>query len=167
MRGIERRIDAGLKPDIASVASVFVSRWDSAVATKLPAEFRSRLGIAMAQRTYKAYRSLLSSPRWQRSYNAGARPQRLLWASTGPRTRQPLTCCTSNPWPHLSRSTPCLKALSRRWRITAISRHSYTRMEVTAKRCWRGSPMPGSMFTPLLLSFRRKAPRRSSNLGRN
>ena len=83
MRGIERRIDAGLKPDIASVASVFVSRWDSAVATKLPAELRSRLGIAMAQRTYKAYRSLLSSPRWQRSYNAGARPQRLLWASTG------------------------------------------------------------------------------------
>ena len=83
LRGIERRIDAGLKPDIASVASVFVSRWDSAVATKLPAELRSRLGIAMAQRTYKAYRSLLSSPRWQRSYNAGARPQRLLWASTG------------------------------------------------------------------------------------
>ena len=88
LRGIERRIDAGLKPDIASVASVFVSRWDSAVATKLPAELRSRLGIAMAQRTYKAYRSLLSSPRWQRSYNAGARPQRLLWASTG--TKDPL-----------------------------------------------------------------------------
>jgi transaldolase len=62
---------------------VFVSRWDSAVAGKVPAELRSRLGIAMAQRTYKAYRSLLSSPRWQRIYNAGARPQRLLWASTG------------------------------------------------------------------------------------
>jgi transaldolase len=83
LRGIERRIDAGLKPDVASVASVFVSRWDSAVAGKVPAELRSRLGIAMAQRTYKAYRSLLSSPRWQRIYNAGARPQRLLWASTG------------------------------------------------------------------------------------
>jgi transaldolase len=83
LRGIERRIDAGLKPDVAAVASVFVSRWDSAVSAKVPAELRSRVGIAMAQRTYRAYRSLLSSPRWQRSYNAGARPQRLLWASTG------------------------------------------------------------------------------------
>ena len=83
LRGVERRIDAGLKPNIGSVASVFVSRWDSAVVAKLPPELRGRLGIAMAQRTYKAYRSLLSSPRWQRSYNAGAYPQRLLWASTG------------------------------------------------------------------------------------
>ena len=83
LRGIERRIDAGLKPNVGSVASVFVSRWDSAVAAKVPAELRTRLGIAMAQRTYKAYRSLLSSPRWQRIYNAGAYPQRLLWASTG------------------------------------------------------------------------------------
>jgi transaldolase len=83
LRGIERRVDAGLRPDIASVASVFVSRWDSAVADKVPAELRSQLGIAVAKRTYKAYRSLLSSPRWQRIYNGGARPQRLLWASTG------------------------------------------------------------------------------------
>ena len=83
LRGIERRIDAGLKPDVASVASVFVSRWDSAVADAVPDALRNQLGIAMAKRTYKAYRSLLSSPRWQRVYNAGARPQRLLWASTG------------------------------------------------------------------------------------
>jgi transaldolase len=83
LRGIERRIDAGLKPDVASVASVFVSRWDSAVADAAPDVLRSQLGIAIAKRTYKAYRSLLSSPRWQRAYNAGARPQRLLWASTG------------------------------------------------------------------------------------
>jgi transaldolase len=83
LRGIERRIDAGLKPDVASVASVFVSRWDSAVAAQAPADLRSQLGIAIAKRTYKAYRGLLSSPRWQRIYNAGARPQRLLWASTG------------------------------------------------------------------------------------
>ena len=83
LRGVERRVDAGLKPNVGSVASVFVSRWDSAVAAKVPAELRSRLGIAMAQRTYKAYRSLLSSPRWQRMYNSGAYPQRLLWASTG------------------------------------------------------------------------------------
>jgi transaldolase len=83
LRGIERRVDAGLKPNVCSVASVFVSRWDSAVATSVPPELRSRLGIAMAKRTYKAYRSVLSSPRWQRTYNAGAYPQRLLWASTG------------------------------------------------------------------------------------
>ena len=83
LRGVERRVDAGLKPNVGSVASVFVSRWDSAVAAKVPLELRSRLGIAMAQRTYKAYRSLLSSPRWQRIYNTGAYPQRLLWASTG------------------------------------------------------------------------------------
>jgi transaldolase len=83
LRGMERRIEAGLRPDVASVASVFVSRWDSAVAAVVPDALRNQLGVAMAKRTYKAYRSLLSSPRWQRIYNAGARPQRLLWASTG------------------------------------------------------------------------------------
>jgi transaldolase len=83
LRGIERRIDAGLQPDIGSVASVFVSRWDAAVAGKVPAALNNKLGIAVAKRTYKAYRDLLSSPRWERIYNAGARPQRLLWASTG------------------------------------------------------------------------------------
>ena len=83
LRGIERRIEAGLKPDVGSVASVFISRWDVAVAGKVPDALKDRLGIAVAQRTYKAYRALLGSPRWQRVYNAGARPQRLLWASTG------------------------------------------------------------------------------------
>jgi transaldolase len=83
MRGVERRIAAGLEPDVASVASVFVSRWDGAVAGKVPATLNNRLGIAMANRAYKAYRELLGSPRWQRAFNAGARPQRLLWASTG------------------------------------------------------------------------------------
>ena len=83
LRGIERRIDAELKSDIGSVASVFVSRWDAAVAGKVPAALNNRLGIAVAKRTYKAYRELLGSPRWERIYNAGARPQRLLWASTG------------------------------------------------------------------------------------
>jgi transaldolase len=83
LRGIERRIDAGLQADIGSVASVFVSRWDAAVADKVPAALKNRLGIAVAKRTYKAYRELLGSPRWERIYNAGARPQRLLWASTG------------------------------------------------------------------------------------
>jgi transaldolase len=83
LRGIERRIAAGLKPDVGSVASVFVSRWDGAVARKVPPELNNQLGIAMANRAYKAYRELLDSPRWQRAFNAGARPQRLLWASTG------------------------------------------------------------------------------------
>jgi transaldolase len=83
LRGIERRLDAGLNPNVGSVASVFISRWDAAVMDKLPDALRDQLGIAIAKRTYKAYRSLLGSPRWQRAYNAGARPQRLLWASTG------------------------------------------------------------------------------------
>jgi len=83
LRGIERRIDAGLKPEVGSVASVFISRWDAAVAGKVPAALNNKLGIAVAKRTYKAYRDLLGSSRWQRIYNAGARPQRLLWASTG------------------------------------------------------------------------------------
>ena len=83
LRGIERRIDAGLDPDVGSVASVFVSRWDTAVAGKVPATLTNQLGIAVAKRTYKAYRELLGSSRWQRVFNAGARPQRLLWASTG------------------------------------------------------------------------------------
>jgi transaldolase len=89
LRGIERRIAAGLNPDVGSVASLFVSRWDSAVASKVPAPLRNRLGIAIAKRTYKASRELLGSARWQRIYNEGARPQRLLWASTG--TKDPAT----------------------------------------------------------------------------
>ncbi|MFO0698294.1 MAG: transaldolase [Nitrospira sp.] len=83
LRGIERRIDAGLRPGVGSVASVFISRWDAAVAGTVPDALRNQLGIAIAKRTYKAYRESLASPRWQRVFNAGARPQRLLWASTG------------------------------------------------------------------------------------
>jgi transaldolase len=83
MRGIERRVAAGLQPEIESVASVFISRWDAAVKDRVPEALRNQLGIAIAKRTYKAYRALLGSPRWQRVFNAGARPQRLLWASTG------------------------------------------------------------------------------------
>jgi transaldolase len=83
MRGIERRIDAGLNPNVDSVASIFVSRWDAAVASKVPESLRNKLGIAVAMRAYHAYRILLDSPRWQRVFNAGAHPQRLLWASTG------------------------------------------------------------------------------------
>ena len=88
LRGIERRIDAGRDPEVASVASLFVSRWDTAVAGKVPATLSNRLGIAIAKRTYKAVRSQLDLPRWLRIYNAGARPQRLLWASTGTKDPQ-------------------------------------------------------------------------------
>ena len=83
LRGVERRIAAGLNPAVASVASVFISRWDVAVAGRVPAELTNRLGIAIAARTYRAAQQLLVSPRWQRAFNYGARAQRLLWASTG------------------------------------------------------------------------------------
>jgi transaldolase len=83
LRGIERRLAAGLDPRVASVASLFVSRWDKAVNGKVPAELRNRLGIAIGVRSYRAYRHLLASQRWRRLAAAGARPQRLLWASTG------------------------------------------------------------------------------------
>jgi transaldolase len=83
MRAIERRIAADLDPRIASVASVFVSRWDVAVMDKVPDALRNRLGIAIAMRTFKAYRELLTSARWQKLAACGALPQRLLWGSTG------------------------------------------------------------------------------------
>jgi transaldolase len=83
LRGIERRLQAGRSPRVPSVASLFVSRWDKAVADKVPAELRNKLGIAVAQKTYRAYRDLLASDRWRRLEAQGARPQRLLWASTG------------------------------------------------------------------------------------
>jgi transaldolase len=82
MKGLERRVAAGLSPDIRSVASVFISRWDRGVAGKVPAAFQNRLGVAIGQQAYRAYRDVLDSDRWQRLENFGARPQRLLFAST-------------------------------------------------------------------------------------
>ena len=82
-KGIERRIAAGLATNIGSVASVFISRWDVAVSTKVPEGMKDKLGIAIAQRTYKAYVDLLATPRWQKIKQAGYNPQRLLLASTG------------------------------------------------------------------------------------
>jgi transaldolase len=83
LRGIERRVEAGLSPDVASVASLFISRWDVAVADRVPGELRNRLGLAVGFQAYRAYRELLDSSRMQKLMNAGGRPQRLLWASTG------------------------------------------------------------------------------------
>jgi transaldolase len=88
LRGIERRIAAGRDPNVGSVASVFVSRWDRAVAEKAPPALRNRLGIAIAGRTYRAYRELLRSPRWLKLADSGAKPQRLLWGSTGTKDPQ-------------------------------------------------------------------------------
>ncbi len=88
LRGVERRIAAGLDPTVRSVASMFISRWDKAVMGKVPEELQNRLGIAIAARTYKAYRELLASPRWEKAFNAGAQPQRMLWASTGTKDPQ-------------------------------------------------------------------------------
>jgi transaldolase len=88
MRGLERRVAAGLSPDVRSVASVFVSRWDKATLDKVPRELRDRLGIAVSQQSYKAYRDLLDSERWQRLEGWGARPQRLLFASTSTKDPQ-------------------------------------------------------------------------------
>jgi transaldolase len=82
MRGIERRIEAGLDPSVSSVASVFISRWDAAVIGRVPEQLRARLGLAVGLKTYQAYRRLMDSARWQHLANAGARVQRLLWAST-------------------------------------------------------------------------------------
>jgi len=83
LKGIERRIAAGLPPEVGSVASVFISRWDTAVMGKVPEALNDKLGIAVGKSIYKTYRDLLASPRWQRVFNSGARPQRLLFASTG------------------------------------------------------------------------------------
>ena len=88
MRGIERRVAAGLDPRVNSVASLFVSRWDRAVADRVPAELRNRLGIAVAARTYRAHNELLSTKRWRDLEAAGARKQRMLWASTGTKDPQ-------------------------------------------------------------------------------
>ena len=124
LRGIERRLAAGLKPDVFSVASLFVSRWDVAVMGKTPDALRDRLGIAIAKRTYKAYRDLLDSPRWQRLANAGARVQRLLWASTG--TQDPkasdVLSITSLAAPLTINTIPerTLKALADHGRLGAV-----------------------------------------------
>ena len=83
LRGIERRLEAGLDPKVGSVASLFISRWDVASNKQLPDELHNKLGIAVGQQTYRAYRKMLGSPRWKKLAEAGAMPQRLLWASTG------------------------------------------------------------------------------------
>jgi transaldolase len=127
IRGIERRVAADLNPHVASVASVFVSRWDVAAAKKVPPALHGRLGIAMSKRIYKAYRELLASDRWLRLLNFGARSQRLLWASTG--TKDPkasdVLYVKSLASPHTVNTMPenTLKALADHGEIGAMLPH--------------------------------------------
>src|SRR5215813_8243755 len=138
IRGIERRVAAGLNPHVGSVASVFVSRWDAAVADKVPAELQGHLGIAVAQRTYKAYRDLLASDRWLRLLNVGARSQRLLWASTG--TKDPkasdVLYVKSLAAPHSVNTMPekTLLALAEHGEIGAMLPHDGGDAEATLGR---------------------------------
>jgi transaldolase len=127
IRGIERRVAAGLNPHVGSVASVFVSRWDVAAAKKVPPALHDRLGIAISKRIYKAYRELLASDRWLRLLNFGARSQRLLWASTG--TKDPkasdVLYVKSLAAPHTVNTMPenTLKALSDHGEVGAMLPH--------------------------------------------
>ena len=143
LRGIERRMEAGLKPGVGSVASVFVSRWDGAIMGKVSDALRNRLGIAVAARTYKAARSLLSSPRWQRVYSSGAWPQRLLWASTG--TKDPLASdvlyikALAAPFTVNTMPEGTLKALAKHSKLGAImAADGGDCEEVLAPVCRRG-----------------------------
>ena len=153
LRGIERRIEAGLKPDVGSVASVFVSRWDGAVMGKVPEALRDRLGIAIAQRTYKAYRLLLDSPRWSRVYNAGARPQRLLWASTG--TKDPKASdvlyikALAAPFTVNTMPEATLKALADHGEIGQILPHDGGDCEATLAEFARAGIDPGALAAQL------------------
>jgi transaldolase len=127
IRGIERRVAAGLNPRVGSVASIFVSRWDVAVAKKLPPAFHDRIGIAISKRIYKAYRELLATDRWLRLLNFGARSQRLLWASTG--TKDPkssdILYVKALAAPHTINTMPenTLKAMADHGEIPSILSH--------------------------------------------
>jgi transaldolase len=165
MRGIERRVAAGLSPEVGSVASVFISRWDAAVKSQVPEAQRNQLGIAIAKRTYKAYRTLLASPRWQRAFNAGARPQRLLWASTG--TKDPAASdilyirALAAPFTVNTMPEATLKALADHGALGGdLPADGGDGEEVLAR-----SPTRASTWTPSPFSFRTKGRNRSSTRG--
>jgi hypothetical protein len=165
MRGVERRMEAGLNAHVGSVTSVFVSRWDAAIAGKVPAEFNNQLGIAVANRTYKAYRDLLGSPRWQRAFSAGARPQRLLWASTGTKDPQAsdVLYVKALAAPYTVNTMP--EATLKGWLITANLARSWRLTAAIVKKSLRNSPRPASMLTCWPASFKMRARSRLSNRG--
>ena len=154
------------RPDVGSVASLFISRWDVAVAARCPTALRNRLGIAIGQRTYKAYRELLASPRWQRAVNAGARPQRLLWASTGTKDpeglRHPLRQGAGRAVHRQHHARGHAEGLRRPRRGR---RASCRPTAATARRCWPSSPRPASTSTRWPPSSRTRAPSPSSSRG--
>ena len=165
LRGIERRIEAGLDPRVESIASLFVSRWDVAVRQEVSPALHNRLGIAIAMRTYKAYRDLLASERWKKLARAGARPQRLLWASTGTKDPARPTRSTSRPSRHPTRSTrfrtrPCWPLPS-----TARSGRPCPSMAAIAKRCSRSSGAKASTPKRSPRDCSAKASRRSPSRG--
>ena len=106
LRGIERRVTAGLNPDVVSVASLFINRWDRATMGKVPVGLQNSLEIAVAKLVYAAHRELLDSPHWQRLANSGAKPQRLLWASTSTKGLKPPMFSTSR---RLRRYSPSIQ----------------------------------------------------------
>ena len=166
LRGVERRIEAGLNPAVASVASLFVSRWDVAVSGKVPGELTNRLGIAVAQRAYKAYRELLASARFQRAANAGARAQRFLFASTGTKDpkalRHPLCEGSRRAFhgQHHAGGHPQGVRRPRRSR-----RRCSHRTVATARRFWPASSRRASTSTRSPPGSRTRAPHPSSSRG--
>jgi transaldolase len=147
LRGVERRIAAGLNPAVGSVASVFISRWDVAVAGKVPAELVNRLGIAIAQRTYKAYHDLLGLAALAAGRERRARPQRLLWASTG--TKDPKASdilyvkALAAPFTVNTMPEGTLKAFADHGEVGDIMAADGG----DARRCWRASPRRASTST--------------------
>ena len=166
MRGLERRVAAGLSPDVRSVASVFVSRWDKATLDKVPRNLRDRLGIAVSQQSYKAYRDLLESDRWQRLEGCGARPQRLLFASTSTKDPQ-----ASDVLYIGALAAPNTVNTMPEETLLAFGDHgsvdrAMPRDGGDCERCWWRSPGPASMSARSPGSCRTKAPRASSIPGR-
>ena len=166
LRGVERRIEAGLNPAVASVASLFISRWDVAVSGKVPGELTNRLGIAIAQRTYKAYLELLASQRFQRAANAGARAQRLLWASTG--TKDPKASdilyvkALAAPFTINTMPEDTLKAFADHGEVGELLAAGWRRLREGSGQLRQGRHRRRCTWRR---SFRTKAPRPSSNPG--
>ena len=160
-RGIERRIEAGLPADVGSVASVFISRWDAAVAASVPAELRNRLGIAVGQRAYAEYRRFFATDRWQRLLNEGARPQRLLFASTG--TKDPAASdvlyVEGLAAPNTVNTMPEEALLA--FADHGASARCWPRIRPPRTRSSGVSRPPASTWRPSVTTSRRRAPSRS------
>ena len=166
MRGLERRIASGLSPDVRSVASVFLSRWDGATMDKVPDQLRDKLGIAIGQQTYKAYRDTLASDRWQRLANFGARPQGSCLPALVPRTQRLLTFSILLLLPHQTRSTPYLRKLFWPLLIMANWPELFHAMEEIAKLFWASFEKRESISNDSRPTCNHRAPSPSMNRGK-